>query len=247
MIAIIDGSFDGLLTVVFARYYDKLAPDDIVAQDMYQQRLGADYVSVETDADKAKRVFDALVKAAPEAAENAFYAFSAPGDDRYMDIFKYIILAFSKGNAVDRYLKLDCVRNTIRMRQFAGMETHKLHGFVRFAQTRSGVLYSEIAPVNDVLYFVALHFTERLISEAWIIHDVKRKKAAVYNTEEMVLADTGGHTDVELIPGEEHFQDLFIGFLESVAIKERTNPKLQRQLLPNRYRPYMAEFTRKTF
>jgi probable DNA metabolism protein len=151
------------------------------------------------------------------------------------------------------------------MSRYAGAETHKLHGFVRFAQTKSGVLYSEIAPVNDVLYFVALHFTERLISEAWVIHDVKRSKAAVYNAQELVITETGGHSRksddnisgsdysirensgsfADLIPDEERFQDLFIDFLDAVAIKERVNPKLQRQLMPNRYRPYMTEFTQK--
>ena len=242
--AVIDGSFDGLLTVVFARYYEKLMPDEIVVRDMCQQRLDAEYISIETDIRKARRVFDALIKAVPEAAENIFYAFSNPNEDKYMDIFRYILLAFSKKHSVDRYLKLNYVRNVLQMRRYASMETHKLHGFVRFAQTRSGVLYSEIAPVNDVLYFVALHFTERLISEAWVIHDVKRKKAAIYDMKELILADTGGFSNVDLIPGEEQFQDLFIGFLKSIAIKERSNPKLQRQLLPNRYRPYMAEFTR---
>lgn len=242
--AVIDGSFDGLLTVVFARYYDKLTPDEIVVRDVYQQRLDAEYIMIRSDAEKAKRVFDALLKTAPEAAENVFYAFSSPSESRYINIFKYILLAFSKKNSVDRYLKLDYVRSVLQMRSYAGKETHKLHGFVRFAQTRAGVLYSEIAPVNDVLYFVALHFTERLISEAWIIHDVTRKKAAIYDAKELVLVDTGGYSNVDLAHGEEQFQALFIEFLASIAIKDRTNPKLQRQLLPNRYRPYMAEFTR---
>jgi len=241
---VIDGSFDGLLTTIFARYYDKLTPDEIVVHDMYQQRLDAEYVFIDTDTEKAQRVFGALANVAQEAAENAFYAFTSPDEGKYMDIFRYILLAFSKKGAVDRYLKLDYVRNVLQMRRYAGTEAHKLHGFVRFAQTRSGVLYSEIAPVNDVLYFVALHFTERLISEAWVIHDVKRKKAAIYDAKELVLTDTGNFANIDLAPGEEQFQDLFIGFLESLAIKDRINPKLQRQLLPNRYRPYMAEFTR---
>jgi probable DNA metabolism protein len=214
---------------------------------MYQQRLDAEYIFIDTDEEKAQRVFTALTNAAPQAAENAFYAYSSPLDSRYMDILKYISHAFSKKSAADRYLQLDYVRNVLQMRSYAGMETHKLHGFVRFAQTRSGVLYSEIAPVNDVLYFVSLHFTERLISEAWVIHDIKRKKAAIYDTKQLVLVETGDSANIELAPGEEQFQDLFIGFLESVAIKDRVNPKLQRQLLPNRYRPYMTEFSRRTY
>ena len=244
---VIDGSFDGLLTAVYARYYDKLMPDEIVESSrkrMYQERLDTEYVLIETDSDKASRVFKALCKAAPEAAENVFYAFSSPNESKYIDILRYIVLAFSKKSSVDHYLKLDYVRNVLQMRSFAGMETHKLHGFVRFTQTQTGVLYSEIAPVNDVLYFVALHFTERLISEVWVIHDIKRKKAAIYDAKELILTDTGSFVNVEHVPGEEQFHDLFIEFLKSITIKERTNPKLQRQLLPNRYRPYMAEFTR---
>ena len=242
--AVIDGSLDGLLTVVFSRYYDKLIPSEIVVQDMYQVRLGADYMVIGTDTEKAKRVFDSLQKASAEAAENVYYAFTSPNEGKYMDIFRYILLTFSKKAAVDRYLQLDYVRNVLQMRRFAGMEVHKLHGFVRFAETSSGVLYSEISPTNDVLYLVALHFTERLISEAWVIHDTKRNKAAIYDAKELVLADTGGLSNIELAPKEEQFQDLFIEFLTSVAIKSRINPNLQRQLLPKRYRPYMTEFAR---
>ena len=51
--------------------------------------------------------------------------------------------------------------------------------FVRFSVMERGVMYSEIAPDNDVLELVADHFSERFRNDPFIIHDTGRKKAVV--------------------------------------------------------------------
>ncbi len=43
---------------------------------------------------------------------------------------------------------------------------------------------------------------------------------------------------------EEAYQELFTYFCRKIAIRERRNPELQRQMLPLRYREYMTEFQR---
>ena len=43
---------------------------------------------------------------------------------------------------------------------------------------------------------------------------------------------------------EREYEDLWISFFHTIAIKERTNPICQRNHLPLRYRAYMTEFQR---
>ena len=43
---------------------------------------------------------------------------------------------------------------------------------------------------------------------------------------------------------EEDMQKLWKLFVDTIAIRERINPHLQRQLLPLRFRTYMKEFTK---
>ena len=42
---------------------------------------------------------------------------------------------------------------------------------------------------------------------------------------------------------EKQLQKLWKLFVNTIAIKERVNPKLQRQMLPLRFRKYMKEFS----
>ena len=42
---------------------------------------------------------------------------------------------------------------------------------------------------------------------------------------------------------EQDMQKLWKLFVDTIAIRERVNPKLQRQLLPLRFRKYMNEFS----
>ncbi len=239
---IFDGSFEGLLTIIFKRYYEKLFPTRIVEQDLFQQKLGELYITVETNPEQSERVYGAIVKIGEIVSQHVFRAFTSPNPDRFMDIFNYIILAFEKKRSVDNYQKLDYVLSVHKMSSYAGMEVHKLTGFVRFGESVTGILYSEIAPVNDVLIMVAQHFTDRLISHSWIIHDVKRKKAAIYDTNELMIAETNGTVNIEFTKDEEQYEKLWREFLNTIAIKERVNLKLQQQFLPLRYRPYMSEF-----
>ena len=43
----------------------------------------------------------------------------------------------------------------------------------------------------------------------------------------------------------DEYRDLWKTFFDSIAIKERTNPKLQQNMMPLRYREYAVEFGRR--
>lgn len=63
-------------------------------------------------------------------------------------------------------------------------EIHRLKGLLRFMESSGGVFYAPYSPDNDITEILMLHFTERFKSERFVIHDVKRKIAGMYDGKE---------------------------------------------------------------
>ena len=242
--AVFDGSLQGFLAVVYSWYYDKFRPVDVVSDESYQPILGTEYVHVQPDDEKAYRVERAVrEKISHEAWENIYKCYLAAEDDRFMDMLRYIVLGFECGHSVDDREAIDYVLRIHRIARYVGGEAHLLSGFARFAETTAGVYYADIGPVNHVLPILAEHFLDRLRGQPWIIHDVNRRLAAVYDGKESyAFAETPKGASFEYAKGEIETQKLWQSFFETITIQPRKNKKLQRQHLPLRYRKYMTEF-----
>ena len=248
-----DGSLEGFLCIVHAYYYDKILPIRIQSDTQpEQQALDAETFYVGTDFQLASKVQKAIgKKISRQAQSNIALAFMASDEERYQDLFRYILLGFKLGEIVDNHLQEDCVLNVQKRASRVGKEAHLLYGFCRFAEIKNGLFYSTVTPENDVLPLLAEYFSDRMMYQAWIIHDKKRNLAAIYN---------GNHYTIEQVPNniqlqysfgaieeskemyEKHVQDLWTTFFNAIAIPERTNPKLQRNLLPLHFRKNMLEF-----
>lgn len=240
--AIIDGSFEGLMTVVYQYYYEKICPIEIVEADKFQQSLWTDYVIVQTDDEKAERVIKAISGKMPLETRNHIYlSFMSYEQTKYLDIFKYIIAGFHYGKAIDKYENLDYVLAVHNLSRSAGNEGHFLKEFLRFTKTSDGVLYADISPKNDVLPILAEHFSDRLCDERFVIHDISRGIAVVYNAKEWVITDTPDDVFFDFDNDELKFQELWTLFYNTVAIKERINKKLRRSNMPKRYWRHMTE------
>ncbi len=240
-----DGSFEGLLNVVYAHYYEKLNPAYIYEESRCQQTLGCEYVHIETDYDRAARVFSAInKKISNDAADSVFMAFLTEdiAERKFMSIFKYIILGFKLGQDVFRYELLDFIVHVHNLARKSGREAHLLKGFCRFSETESGIYYSDISPVNNVLPILAEHFQDRLKNQPWVIHDVKRELAAIYNCEYYQIEHAPKNVRVILSDKEADYQRLWRGFHSTIAVEGRVNKKLQRQMLPYRFRDHITEF-----
>jgi len=159
-----------------------------------------------------------------------------------MSIYRYILLGFKTGEEVDRYMQLDYVLYVQKTAKYVGGEAHLLTGFIRFSETKQGVLYAKIGPNNNVLPLVANHFSDRLMNEQWIIHDEKRKTAAIYDGNEFVITDVPDSVSVVESDNEADYKKLWHSFFKTIAVESRVNPKLQRTHLPLHYRKYMSEF-----
>jgi len=199
---------------------------------------------IETDAKKATRVFNAIrEKISEDAADNVHRAFHANHDGRFSALLNYIRLGFSVGHMVDSHLHENFVRLVHKLAKNVWREAHLLHGFCRFEETKQGAYYCKVTPKNDVLPMLAAHFVQRLMNQAWVIHDKVRNKAAIYDGNSCVISSVPANgVTVSLAEGEIETQELWVTFFNTLAIDERKNIKLQKQLLPLYFRGNMTEF-----
>lgn len=240
---IFDGTFEGFLTIVYKRYYEKLMPREIGLAGALQQTLGTDYVNVETDENMARKVTDGInAKLGGVIFGQAYMAFVNWDPSRYIHIFNYILLCFKYGAVAAGLTHVDCVIKTLHYARNSGHELQLLRGFTRFGETESGIMYADISPKNDLLPMLADFFSERFMGAKWVLHDVGRAKAAVYDGADWIMTDApAAAAKIDKAEKEDEYRDLWTVFYNTLAIKERTNPRQQRQMKPMFMRKYMTE------
>ena len=120
-------------------------------------------------------------------------------------------------------------------------EAHLLKGFVRFSEL-GGVLGSEIEPKNRVLPILRSHFCSRYQNEKFFIYDRTHHEALFYAAGKAVIRPLA---DFQMAPPDEteaNYRLLWKRFYDTIAIKERENPRLRMSNMPKRYWNTMTEF-----
>ncbi|SDY73106.1 probable DNA metabolism protein [Proteiniborus ethanoligenes] len=239
---IYDGSFDGLLTAIYEAYYRREIPDDILSEDNPQQNLFIKKVHIETDLEKAKRVYNSIkAKISDFALQNCFYVFLSEDEYRGTVIYNYLRLGWKIGKDIDLNLSNDAVLLVNNISQKVRKEVHRMLGLIRFSQLSNGVYYSQIEPDNNIIGLIAPHFEDRMPDEYWIVHDVKRELAVMYNKKEWVVRDLNVLEEISFIDEEEEYQRLWKEYFNSIAIENKINPRLQKQHMPVRYWKHLVE------
>ena len=75
----------------------------------------------------------------------------------------------------------------------------------------------------------------------WIIHDLKRSEAVVYNKKEWVITDLSLERPFEFLKEEKKYQELWKEYYVSASIKSRVNLKAQKNYMPVRYWKHLIE------
>jgi probable DNA metabolism protein len=241
-VAVFDGSFEGFMCAIHAMYHERLDFLDFCEEE-HQLSLGAFAWGIGTDLGKAARVIEAIgKKVSTQALSICYNCFLSGDENRLRHLASYIKLGFKLGKDVDLHLQNPEVSEVHRLARRTAGEAHKLTGFCRFSKTSDGVFYCSISPENNVLPILANHFADRLSSQQWVLHDARRKLAAIYDGKEVAFflaPQKAGHA---LGKDEEQFRGLWRAFFEAIAVEGRKNPKLQANMLPLRYRGHMTEF-----
>jgi len=121
-----------------------------------------------------------------------------------------------------------------------GWEIDKMYGLLRFKACADGVLYAPFEPDCDIAELIAPHFAARLRNEKFIIHDVKRKKAFLYNGKECMTVPLD-KAEIYLSDDEEAFSSLWKRYYEAANIAMRPHEKQMKGYMPVRYWKYLPE------
>ncbi|MEZ7892156.1 MAG: TIGR03915 family putative DNA repair protein [Candidatus Wallbacteria bacterium] len=240
-----DGSFDGMLTAAGrALKNHENCPEEILADDEIENDLFAEYLNVKTDKCAADLAIQEIIKAAGfDAMQYIFYAFLTEEKNIASLILKYIKLCFKCGRNVNRYLHDDTVNYMSKLERKVTGERHRLLGLLRFQKVENEIYYAPVEPDNNIVGLIAPHFVNRLPGYNFIIHDLKRGIAAMhqahkknFEVNEIIL-----DRSPELSAEEIEYQNLWKVFFQSIPIKSRINPKLQKRCMPARYWKHMTE------
>jgi len=237
-----DNSYEGFLTCVYRHYYEERAEGIFPADSYHQLDMLRYAMTVGTDKGLAARVKRAVEeKLSKWDADRVYRVFCTNEPEKEMKILRYLELGFKSGSKI-RLLHGDPIVKAVEeTEQRLGREVHRLTGLVRFSELEGGILYSPITPDNDVLEFLAPHFSDRYRCDPFIIHDKVRGKALFAYDKKWRIETLD--SEALIISGKEKvYRRLWKQYFEVMATKERVNPKLQRQFVPTRYRKHLPEF-----
>lgn len=236
-----DGSFEGFLSLVHEVYHQKInvtailkkSPDEFIFDEV---------LHVETDLPKAHTVFSSLkTRFSKDDINTIVRVFLCDSIAFEMRLLEFIILGFRKNENLQN-INYPSVFYIKGLEQEHMRLTHKMLGFVRFEELEDKTLYAKIETKFNILMFLGKHFSKRLGNNHFIIHDIKRHLAYVKHEDMKEIRDVASFDEPLYSQDEAKFKSLWKNFFHSVAITNRTNTKLQKNLVPLVYRTYMSEF-----
>ena len=135
---IYDGSFDGLLTVIWHHYYTDRAAG-ICTEDRYQPSFLQDSFVVRTDRLKADRVYQAIRRKISEYDLRAVYrAYLSCDPEKEMKILRYVVLGFREGHRTSSLHAHPVVADLQAILKKISHEQERMMQFVRFSVIETG-------------------------------------------------------------------------------------------------------------
>ncbi len=238
-----DGSFEGLLTSIFESRHKNYKPENIIPSTAERDNLFADYLMIESDKKKSEIITDEIInKISIDAYGDIFRCYLSDFHDSGKLIYDFTSLGMEQGKKIHNFITDEKVSRFNDAVDKVSKESCRMQGLVRFKKTEDNFYYSEIEPDHNIIYMITPHFRKRFSGENFIIHDIKRKIAAINRNSICRIQPIEIDRSPEISGEEKFFSSLWRNYFKSIAISERKNPKLQRQFVPVRYRKYLPEF-----
>lgn len=234
-----DGSLDGFLCCVYESYVYKEAPAAFCCDEdplsLYEVR------TVITQPAYSQRVSRGIAARSGKALAVVRRSFLTCLPDKELHLYAFIRKLLAEGPGFMRDLSDPACYPLYRAIRHMNGELEKLRGFVRFSDY-GGILGAEIEPKNRVLPLLRGHFCQRYANEQFFIYDRTHRELLLYANGRSRITQIENFQPV--LPGEDelYFRSLWKQFFQSVAIRERENPRCQNTFMPKRYRGTMTEF-----
>lgn len=235
-----DNSIDGRLSALAYALADSQTPEDIQPEEGRQVSLFGTDVKVERDEAVARKLMMRIRSdISKEAVRHVMYALLSELPHLDMSLYFYLREGLIRGPEVDRWHANEHVKKVHDVSRKVGGEAHRLKGLLRFRELTDGTLWAPVEPDHQIMLPLAQHFRRRLPTERGIIHDLRRGIAVTWTKAEIQYI--APPENLKLADGEEAIQELWQTYFKSATIRERINPRLQRQFMPVRYWKWLTE------
>ncbi len=238
-----DGSFEGLLTCIFYGYSSK-EELKITYKHSYVPSLITEPIEMKTEEDKFKRVYESIEnKLSSNTLRNVYYLYLSEVSGVEDLILRYVKLCYKYGDKINLAKNNDIIILVDKYCKRVTYESHRFTGFVRFKEVGPLTFYAPIEPDHNILPLLSSHFTRRFSDQHFIIHDLKREIALMYNTKDVTITPLSIEKGEELTASSlnDNFEELWKQFYKSVNIVERENPRCQKRMMPVRYWKHLTE------
>lgn len=248
-----DNTLEGLLTAIFEAYARHTFPDTLVSQDTPLPFFYEEALRVVTDEAKATRVWHGLSRhLSPAALQCVARTWLAEEENTPDVLFRFIRKAFDSPIRIETNQADPDVLAFTQMWRRVEWERTRLMQFIRFQKAADGTYFAAVEPEKNALPLIVSHFSDRFADQRWLIWDVGRTYGFYYDLREvrhvtinesdtMPHLTSGQLNDSQKDQNENFFQSLWKTYFQAICIRERTNPRKQRQDMPVRYWKYLTE------
>lgn len=258
-IFVCEDSLEGILTGVYDACASKLGHKNIhlFTGEPENYELFSEYIQVTPSEEKARKVIRTITDRFGMQFYESIYQAAMSGEahhpkkmDKADAIYETILLALANGDGQKVLLSLGepCVYRIFELCRATNREACHHLEFLRFSELENGVLFATIHPKDNVLPYLAEHFTDRLPMEHFMIYDETHHLVAIHKAAKKYMLVDAEDLDLDKIKryssDELEYRKLWLTFFDHIAIESRKNPSLQMQLMPKRYWADTPELSR---
>ena len=200
--------------------------------------------NIKTESDMCDRVYKSILsKLNSTVLSNIYLTYLSEIDSCENTILRYLKLCYKYGTSINLAKNNDTIILIDKYCQKVNIEAERFRQFVRFKEIGPLSFYAKIEPDHNVLPLIIDHFTERFSDQNFIIHDIKRELALVYNKKSSFITYLNKEESKSILSlsKDNTFEDLFKVFYKSTTIKERINLKCRDNFMPRRYQKNLTE------
>lgn len=248
---IYDKTFNGLLTCIFEAYSLKDFPSLLLPIGSPLPLFCDHHYTVVTQESKYTRVWKRLEKTlSTSAIKEVTQSWLSELPEIDLLLFRYLRKNIDSPHSIEMNFADSDVLELSRIYKNVNHEGHRLIQFARFQKTADGTYFAPLEPTYNTLPLAISHFRDRFADQKFLVYDMKRHYGYYYdlNTLTEVTLENEPSTVVNGIlskniadKDEEKYQKLWKNYFKTIAIKERINPRKQRQDMPVRYWKYLTE------
>ena len=241
MIYVYDGSWDGLMCLVYRTAEDGCVPEDILRSEAAEQGILFATTQICNDPGTAEATSAVLKKRVSRLMlSDIWRALLSEDEGVDMALWRTLANIWRLGEKAEMDLADESIFAVRRASMKTGREYEKYLGLVRFKDV-GGLFYAELEPECDVIALLARHFSDRLSDKGWVLHDLRRRRAAIYDTKRWVIADMDLPQAPSATAEEKAYQELWKEFYRSTTTRERLNYRVQRGHMPKKYWKHLVE------